>query len=524
MSRRRWKLSSRGVARACLLAGLAAGCAPKNPEAALVRQMKKHDRAAAKRVPTAHQDDSFFVPAGDALASAAESFGKGTSVAEATDTSVAADWSYDGDVKLDEHGEFFIQRRRSPVMTIASKGVEVTVSGSTIRERRRLRPGKEPGDWKQTTDELDVAGARRALADLEERHLATVQADGPVDAALTDFEAELTAGFEVTERTAHGLTAQRIDTQRNEVKGGAWATWEARVTLAVAVEQETGAITVTGATDHRITTSELEGVWESASAADQALTIDWLARALRRGMPEGRSRYGPALLPAVADAVVGYSEPPPPPPLRTMDDIERIITERAWTTSTGKFTVCLDRVVVNSTSSSGQAWDVPNFSGSTNPDITGSVTIANRQFPITQADDLLSVQPKACATGNYRAGAPYTQVRIEDVDLTSNDTIRGGGRVRRRAAGSVYHLHIVTGATSGCRPMRNPVGMMYGPFVASTTRRTASGEGCPAAGCHERPGARAEVCRSHHVSRRERGVQVGRQQPVAHALLRHGEG
>lgn len=397
-------------------------CAPKRPEVALARDMKRYDRQLARQEAAVLSDDTYFLPVSDALAAAAAELGKRrkSTIASVTETSVSDDWTYTEAIDVDRESEYLDQTRERNLLSFAATGGELELAGTAIRGTRRLRPQAEPAAWTNEASDLNLKAIRKHLAELERQHLAAVHTDDAT-AALADFAQVLPEGFEVTESTDRTLQARRIVTRRKETRRGAWATWDARTTLRVTVEDGGGSLAVHASTDHRISTPDSNGVWQPASEPDAATALDWLAAALRIGIPKGHEQFGPALLPPI-EVEGELSSPPPPPPLRTMAEIEQIIEDRAVRTATGNFTVCLEQIDVERVNSAGQPWDVA-IGGSPGPDLAGTIAIGGEPFRIPEADNTFRIRPGICAMSDYYAGNPYAQIDLWDMDLGSHDEI-----------------------------------------------------------------------------------------------------
>lgn len=421
---RRPKRQLRGAARNSSLAMLAVGvlgCAPKHPENALHREATQFDRASSKSIPATFTDDGYFANPSDALSATASVLAARAGVGQVSKTSVSTNWTYGGDIGLDEQGEYFDQTRRRDVVTLTQDGAEVRPTSSGISGERRLRPNAAPTAWTEIPSGGDPVLVKRALAGLEVSSLGAVHVKSAAS-ALPDFEAALPEGFTVTTRSATGFEAERVTTERKDIpRNGAWATWDVRVTLSIAITPEKLAVAA-GRTEHRFSTAEGEGSWTPAAATDGAIPTDWLANALRRGVPKGREHLPDAQLPPVAVQNAAFSEAPGPPPLRTMDEIEAIIRDRAAETHTGNFRVCLDRVVVDPTNSSGYSWDLPGMGGAA-PDIVGDVTIGGTPFHLPQQQDSFRTAPRFCDTANYRSDDLHAHVTLSDTDLEIADPI-----------------------------------------------------------------------------------------------------
>jgi hypothetical protein len=344
--------------RVCLLVGALSGCA-KHPVDVLLRESQRYDRKASWEKAVSLSDSSYFVPKSDALAAAVQDLG-GESVPEVTKNSAGTDWTYDGTIGVDRTaGEYYDQTRSRRVVAVVMVGPEVQVEGKKVAGKRRVSAAGSAGSWSDGSEGLELKNLHGTLSGLEQRHLRAMTAPAAAR-LLQDFESVLPAGYEIVERRENGLVAQRTVSKRKErERKGLWGTWDARTTLTAEVVPETKIVQVTERTDHRFSTEAGEGEWKAASTSSTADATDWLAAAMRSAVPSGRAAFGAPLLEPVETRSAALALPPTLPQLRTMKEIEEIITARAYETATGNFTVCVDTVLVNPKDASGEDWDLP---------------------------------------------------------------------------------------------------------------------------------------------------------------------
>lgn len=354
-----WKL--RFPAIALLIAISATGCA-KHPVSLLEHQAKRYDRQAERKTAEVSNDRSYFVPVSDVVASAAKDLTGSNALAEVSNRTVGTDWSYGGEVGIDVSGEYFDQSRSRNIVNISLVGPEAQVSKLRVTGERRINARGGPTPWTDKPTSSAATELQGALDALEARHLSTTRAAADDSRILADFEAALPPGYSVSERTDTTLAATAVTTTRKERKNkGLWATWEARTVLQLKVNPDDRLITVSERSDHRFTTEVQKGEWLPANSHNQAAALDWLAASLRIGMPAGHEVYSDPLLTVITPLSDGFAETPAPPRLRDMDEIARVVEARAFETSTGNFTVCVDTVLVNPTDSSGFDWDLPGI-------------------------------------------------------------------------------------------------------------------------------------------------------------------
>jgi hypothetical protein len=470
----------------CAFAGPLSGCA-KHPVDVLLRESQRYDRKASDERATSLSDSAYFVPKSDALAAAVQHLG-GESVPEVTKNSAGTDWTYDGTVGIDRAaGEYYDQTRSRRMVSFTTVGPEVQVEGKTLMGKRRLSAAGAAGSWSDASEGVELQNLRGTLSGLEQRHLGAMTAPAAAR-LLQDFESVLPAGYSIVERTETGLVAQRTVAKRKDrERKGLWATWEARRTITAVVVPATKIVQVMARTEHRFSTEAGEGEWKLASTSSTADATDWLAGAMRTAVPSGRAAFGAPLLEAVATRSAAFSQPPSPPKLRTMGEIEEIVTARAYETGTGNFTVCVDMVLVNPKDASGEDWDLPyatemldvTTTGATAagdalgqinddtllgqaldkgllfmtdgvlnkqramvvakltagasgwvakrlpvlPDVQGSLVIGGQEFSLSESEDSLRVKPDQCATADFRPGSVAFQAAFWDVDLYEHDPL-----------------------------------------------------------------------------------------------------
>lgn len=343
-----------------VLLALTSACAARHPVDSLRREAKRYDRKTARESPTSESDERYLVPLSDAISATSTFLAQTAPVIEVSATQVGTDWTYGGAVGVDPTSEYFDQRRERSVVSLSQAGPEIIVSGSSVVGSRRIRPGGKSGAWDESQGQASIGSLRRNLDQLESSHLTQLHAKGSTTKLLGDFEASLPEGFEVTSKTADTLVAVRTTTSTKEKeRKGFSATWERRDTLTVVVPKGDDALQVTLATEHRFSTESSEGSWEPAESMGRALPVDWLVATARRGIPARRMEFGPAQLASTESRRPQFSQPPPPPRLRTMKEIEEVVTLRAYQSATGNFTVCLDTILVNPKDPNGFDWDIP---------------------------------------------------------------------------------------------------------------------------------------------------------------------
>lgn len=317
----------------------------------------------ARMAAAVDHDEAYFVSAGDARSAAAAFLSRPDPPPEVGDRRVASDWGYAGTTHLDEQGEYYDQTRVRGVVSLEAVGAETTVAGSAQNERRRIRPTLEASPWTSWAGPLDLSPLRATMQRLEDGHLATVRSGDAPERLLGEFARMTPAGFSIVRQDESSVSVERTTTTRKDrERKGLWATWEARVTLTARVDEQTGRVVVESRLDHRFSTESAEGAWETAPEQNPAPALDWLADTLRAALPAGEARYGGELLASVAQRNEPIADPPTPPPLRTMAQIETIITRRAFEQARGDFTVCVDHILVNPKGPGGYDWDVPGAS------------------------------------------------------------------------------------------------------------------------------------------------------------------
>jgi len=332
----------------------------------LERQARKFDRKVGRSSPATYGDSAYFVPASDALAATVAALESTGTVVEVGRTTVGTDWSYSGTVDVDPQGEFYKQDRQRTVVRVGTTEPEVQLGGDKVVGSRVLRHNRTNVKWSEERQIADLSGVRNRMDQLERRHLGDMRASVAIKNVLQTFAQSVPEGFEVVETDGSRVVCERVATkEKTNERKGLTGKWEARERLIVQVDSDSKLIRMSAETQHRFTTESEERDWAAAEHSNLSASIDWLAAAIRRGMPVGKIEYGPALLAAVEQKRVGLSDAPPPPTLRSIKEIEEIITQRAYQMGTGNFTVCLDQLIINPENNNGEAWDVPLLAAST---------------------------------------------------------------------------------------------------------------------------------------------------------------
>lgn len=400
-------------------------CIPKHPVESLERQARQYDRQAERMQAEVFEDDRYFIPIDDVASSIATDLMQIDTIGEFSHERVGTDWSYEGTIRIDTSGEFFDQSRTRRSVLISQIGPEVEVSESMISGRRRINADMRATAWVDTSQPVETTSIRTSLAELEVEHLTTIQAKAKTETVLADFEASLPSDFKIINRTNTGLIVERVvSTHKENHRKELWANWEARTTLIVHVDAETHLISVIEKNDHRFSTEANEGEWQAADNTGQTEAIDWLTSALRIGMPMGHERFGQTRLTAPV-ANVSLSNPPHPPKLRNINEIAIAVQTRAFQTSTGNFTVCLDHILINPTSASGYDWDLPGMSNilSATSEATGDAGVIMGELnSIADQQPVIGMLMDAGAA--YITGETLNRKQIESI-TSATSTITG---------------------------------------------------------------------------------------------------
>jgi hypothetical protein len=330
-----------------MLSLLLAGCLPKHPDEALRREARRQDERLRQVVADVVEDDAYAVSQDEVLAATVGWLGGVDVVFEASPTGAGTDWRYDGAPAVDEVSEYLDQRRARRTVAIATTGPESRVAATDHVEVRRARPATV-GQWSTTETPADPSDLVETLADAEVRALGTLRATGD---ALQAFATTLPNGFEVAERTAERLRAESVESSLKKGKTVS-AIRETRDTCTATVTG--GAVAVRHDREHRYLVGDQASEWESTGTGD-ALVLDWTAAALRAGFATGALTFAPH--PAVHVAARSLSAPPALPRLRTREEVVALVTQRALEQGRGRFSMCLDYVVVDPHRPDGFHWD-----------------------------------------------------------------------------------------------------------------------------------------------------------------------
>lgn len=330
-----------------MLALFLGGCLPKHPDEALRREARRQDERLRDVVAEVVEDDRYAVPIDEVLAASVGWLGGPSVVVEASSTGAGTDWRYDGAPLVDEVSEYLDQRRTRRLVAITTTGPESQIVATDRVEVRRARP-TTVGLWSASEEAVDGSALTDTLADAEVRALGSLRGSS---AALESFAATLPDGFTVVERTAERLRAESVESSGKKGQATS-AIRETRDTLTVSLVE--GAVFVRHDREHRYLVGDQVSDWESTGTGE-AVTLDWTAAALRAGFSSGALSF--AQPPPVQ--VVGRPLSPPPalPRLRTREEVVALVTQRAVQQGRGRFSLCLDYVVVDPHRPDGLHWD-----------------------------------------------------------------------------------------------------------------------------------------------------------------------
>jgi hypothetical protein len=324
------------------------------------RKLRVYDRQTSNTVPAAYGDDQYFVPNNDMVTGTVNAIQKEYTTVEISPRHIGTDWEYSGLTAIDTGGELHTQTRRRHAISFVDYGAEMGFSGNTYVGQRVFRPKSRPSQWTEVSNPTMFTGVRSSLASLERSHLAAVRTGKSTAAALQIFKDNVPQGYQIVETSNDGLICERVLTTENVRKvRGVRGNWDAREQLILQIDSSTKDITVTAVTAHRFTHNGESSTWAKGAVGNYAAAVDWMANAFRLGIPMGDFRYGQQLLPTTITKKNGFTKPPTTPRLRTMGEIEKIISTRAVATSTGNFTVCLNTVLVSPKQPNTLWWDPP---------------------------------------------------------------------------------------------------------------------------------------------------------------------
>jgi hypothetical protein len=324
------------------------------------RKLRVYDRQTANMVPSAYGDDRYFIPNNDMVTGTVNAIQKKYTTVEVSAGHIATDWAYSGVTEIDTGGEVYTQTRQRHTVSFVQHGAEMGFSGDRYEGKRVFRPKSRPSQWTNVRDPANFTGVRSSLSSLERSHLAAVRAGKSIAAALQIFKDNVPHGYQIVEMTDDTVICERLLTTENvRKKRGVRGNWDAREQLILTIDSSTKNITVTAVTAHRFTRNGESSTWAKGAVGNYAAAVDWMANAFRAGIPMGDFRYGKHLLTTTVAKKNGFAQPPAAPKLRTMGEIQKIISARARATATGDFTVCLNTILISPKQPNNWWWDPP---------------------------------------------------------------------------------------------------------------------------------------------------------------------
>lgn len=333
---------------------LVASCVPTHPVGVLQREARKQDREWVKDYEKAPEDGRYWVHRTEVLAVAVDTIEGFAPLVEVTPDQVRSDWVYSSSGGIDTGGEWVDQERVRGRAVVAGEH-ELGLALNKRTETRKLRAGLDAGGWAGSETEWAVEEAQAELARLEALHLAQPRLEGDED-RFRRVATELSPkGYSVVTDEPGSLVIERYVTEgKASTNGKKNASWHSRSQIELAIEGNV--VRPTLRAEHRFDTEEGPGEWEAAESTDAQRARAWVKALLadpRSGLVLGEPNRP---TPPSVDR-----EPTPAPKvarLRTLPEIQTIITNRAVETSTGDFRICTVGALLPPYNPAGGTWDV----------------------------------------------------------------------------------------------------------------------------------------------------------------------